>query len=578
MRLFEILFGKRGPVFTERIWFTTERKIADLVNQVRDDQDRGVHSVVVTHFKTTQMAVLEALKKGGGDVHVVTNFAEFPSNAQDMFHQGRSILVLASGALPSSSTLTLGSQNKNVKLVPVSVHLAEHYPRSDRDQQVLALVNIWPMRIEFTCYTGLDEPWLMQCGSSRIVTILHRLALDENVPLQHRWINRFIHNTQKRLAKDIPAELICDSCEDWVRINQSQTNKSVETTSHHTTSTSQTNDGKPPLLSALIDGHLDVADALWSEAAAEGPHMLESAWLGADASGRREFDESLLMNAKSVRWAIEHGADPSAIDYAGWSPLHAITNALFIPKAINAKRDPSETLSVLLEAGSDVQVKWRNGGDLRPIDQMRDSLKDFLSMAGDSTLLQQVQQLGIRKDMTRDDFQNVFVACALVAKKMLSMLEQYEVAPQGASPQKTPEKGEGREPSRDIGGWTVDFSDHARELASARLVHAEDLRYGTAFRLCRKPSPAAPSAIRLVCEVSCHECGAPVNVGMTALKSNVGGGSPQPCKNCKVQVQAYCDWSEDPDSILVAITPVTQTRSALRKMCATVKSIEPETD
>ena len=179
--------------------------------------------------------------------------------------------------------------------------------------------------------------------------------------------------------------------------------------------------------------------------------------------------------------------------------------------------------------------------------------------------------------MTRDDFRVSFVAYASVAQKMLSLLEQYEVAP-SASPQKTAEKGQGREPSRDIGGWTVDFSDHARELAGARLVHAEDLRYGTAFRICRMPSPAAPSAIRLVCEVSCHECGAPVSLGMTALRSSVGGGSPQPCKKCKVQVQAFCDWSEAPDCILVAITPATQTRSALRNMRATVISIEPETD
>ncbi len=219
MGLLEILFRKKEPEFAERIWLTTECKINDLVIQVRNGQERGVNSVVVTHFKATHRSLLEALDKGGVSFHVVTNSTQFPSNVQDVLRQRRSTLVLASDAIPSFVTRAVSSQPKNTTLAPVSVHLAEHYPCFDRDQQVLALDKVWPMRISFTCYTGLDEPWLISFGTDRIREMLSKLGMDKESVLEHPVLNRSIRTAQKRVAQQVPHEQICESCEEWVRSN-----------------------------------------------------------------------------------------------------------------------------------------------------------------------------------------------------------------------------------------------------------------------------------------------------------------------------------------------------------------------
>jgi hypothetical protein len=219
MGLMEWLFGKKGPEFTERILLTTEGKMNDLVRQVKSAQDRGVHSVVVTHFKATQMAVLDAFDKAGVNFHLITSSAGFPSNVADVLPQGKSTLVLASDAIPAFAARAAGFQHKDATLAPLSVHMAEHYPRPERDLRVLALDHAWPMRIEFIGYTGLDEPWMVAFGSERLQSIIQRLGMDKDEVLQHPWLNRSIRTAQQRVAQTVFRDQPCDSCEEWMQTN-----------------------------------------------------------------------------------------------------------------------------------------------------------------------------------------------------------------------------------------------------------------------------------------------------------------------------------------------------------------------
>lgn len=223
MKVLKMLFGAPKPEFKERIWLTTERKMNDLVIQVRNSQMRGINSVVVTHFKTTQVSLIEALDRSGVSFQVITNSTQFPSNILDVLSQKGTTLVLASDAIPSFVTRAESSQPKNTTLAPMSVHLAEHYPCFDRDQKVLALDKVWPMRIEFTCYTGLDEPLLISFGADRIREMLLKLGIDKESVLEHPFLCRSIQSAQKRVAQQVPHEQICESCEEWVRRNLQRT-------------------------------------------------------------------------------------------------------------------------------------------------------------------------------------------------------------------------------------------------------------------------------------------------------------------------------------------------------------------
>ena len=226
MGLIEMLLGKKKPEFTERIWFTTELKIADLVSQIRAGQGHSDNSVVVTHFQATQRLLLAALANGGVGCRVITNPTEFPSIVPDRLSQQKITLVLASDTISSFVTRAVSPQPKNKALAPVSVHLAEHYPGIDRDQWVLALDKLWPMRLNFTCYTGLDEPWLALLGIDRIREMLLKLGVDQESLLEPARYGRAIQtlgpairSAQKRLAQQVPHAQACESCAEWVQTN-----------------------------------------------------------------------------------------------------------------------------------------------------------------------------------------------------------------------------------------------------------------------------------------------------------------------------------------------------------------------
>jgi len=219
MGIFEMIFGKKKPQFAERIWLTTQGKTNDLLSHLRSNAVRGLNSVVVTHFQDTQQSLLENLAKSGLTCHVIKSASQFPSGMPDVFNQKGQILVLASEAIPSFVTRAISSQPKSATLSPVSVNLIEHYPLMERDQRVLDLDMVWPMRLEFMCYTSLDEPWLSSFGVDRIRNMFPKLGMNKEEVLEHPMLIQSIQVAQKKLARQVIHEQICTSCPEWVRKN-----------------------------------------------------------------------------------------------------------------------------------------------------------------------------------------------------------------------------------------------------------------------------------------------------------------------------------------------------------------------
>jgi hypothetical protein len=219
MRLLNRFFGKKTPEFTERIWLTTARKFDDLVVQVRQCQSLGGLPVAVGHFPATLQRILHAFDKSGLAVRVVSSAPQFPVELPEASTPQAAILVLSSETIPLSPLTTPRARPEVGRLAPVSVHLAEHYPFPGRDQDVLALQSVWSRPIEFTCYTGLDEPWLAPFGIERTKQLIARLGVGEETVLSHPALHGVIQAAQQRIARQVRHEQRCDSCEEWVRCN-----------------------------------------------------------------------------------------------------------------------------------------------------------------------------------------------------------------------------------------------------------------------------------------------------------------------------------------------------------------------
>jgi hypothetical protein len=129
------------------------------------------------------------------------------------------VIVFGSETLPFSVRQESGAPRKDALLPAVALHLAEHHPDPSRDNDVLNLDRVWGMELSFTCYTGLDEPWLRPFGIERVRKIMSMLGIDENTLLQSAHVTAALQSAREKLARQVHREEPCDSCEEWMRRN-----------------------------------------------------------------------------------------------------------------------------------------------------------------------------------------------------------------------------------------------------------------------------------------------------------------------------------------------------------------------
>jgi len=219
MGLLSRLFGGHRAAFEGRFWRTSERKIADLLEQVRADADAGP-CLVVHHFASTGErleAELEARRLGYRRLSrpATDELANLATRVR-----GPTVALLASDELPPGIVRGvergLGSRDHP----PCRVHLAEHFPTSARDQHVLNLEGLLPGGSRFLCYVGLDELWLGRSLGSRALELLDRMGAPDDEPLVHPMLPKAIRRVQAGIeAKQRGAERSAHSCEEWMQLN-----------------------------------------------------------------------------------------------------------------------------------------------------------------------------------------------------------------------------------------------------------------------------------------------------------------------------------------------------------------------
>jgi len=217
--LFDSLFGKKPAEFRDRVWSTETGKFRDLAAQVAKDRERDVYPLVAFHFKQTGELVAESLRAAGVEFHAADDFEDMLAGDVETWREAAPVIVFSSEVLPFSVRQESGAPRKDALLPPVALHLAEHHPDPRRDTEVLNLDRAWGMEISFTCYTGLDEPWLRPFGIERVRKMMTMLGLSENDLLESAQITSALQRVREKLAGQVHREESCDSCEEWMRRN-----------------------------------------------------------------------------------------------------------------------------------------------------------------------------------------------------------------------------------------------------------------------------------------------------------------------------------------------------------------------
>jgi hypothetical protein len=214
------LFGGE-PACEDRFWRTTELKLADLTSRIVRDADPGPR-LLVYHFEETGERLQAALE--GRQV----SFERLRQPATDALaglgtRAARSdVVLLASEELPPEVASGLG-ESRQSSGSPGRVHLAEHFPVSSRDREVLNLTGVLPAGSRFFCYAALDEPWLAPALDSRVLELLGRMGLEEDAPIEHPILAKAARRVQAAIEGKLRGPgLAARSCEEWMRANLAQ--------------------------------------------------------------------------------------------------------------------------------------------------------------------------------------------------------------------------------------------------------------------------------------------------------------------------------------------------------------------
>ncbi|HXV61236.1 MAG TPA: hypothetical protein VEK15_11120 [Vicinamibacteria bacterium] len=222
MGLLERMFGKK-PTFAERVWLTEERKLEDFEKQLETDSREGaVTSLAIYHFPITGERVRQRLDRRGLEYRELRRPGTDQLEQLPTWRGAGTIAVLASDEIPEEIKRGIHHRRRVDDQTPVRVQLVEHFPMPQRDDHVLNLAMYLPRGTTFSCYTGLDEPWVTKFLGSSTRELLERLGASDDEPLSHSMISAALRRAQEQLAKKRRSlEQPARSCEEWMERNVS---------------------------------------------------------------------------------------------------------------------------------------------------------------------------------------------------------------------------------------------------------------------------------------------------------------------------------------------------------------------
>lgn len=91
----------------------------------------------------------------------------------------------------------------------------EHYPLSQNEQALFSSLGLK----EAIVFSSLDEPFFQHFGGDRIITVMKKVGMSDDEPVEHAMITKALRNAQDKLNKKILLEQSARSQQEWLRKN-----------------------------------------------------------------------------------------------------------------------------------------------------------------------------------------------------------------------------------------------------------------------------------------------------------------------------------------------------------------------
>lgn len=101
----------------------------------------------------------------------------------------------------------------------LDVLVAERHPLRSHDDRIAEAIGRLPGRPRLTFHLSLDDSPFLEMQKERIGTLLERLGMDEDEPIQAAMVAKAIARTQARVAQRATGDQPADSAVEWLQLN-----------------------------------------------------------------------------------------------------------------------------------------------------------------------------------------------------------------------------------------------------------------------------------------------------------------------------------------------------------------------
>jgi hypothetical protein len=208
-------FGKKpsSDRVEDKIWAERLRKYDGILQDCEDLINENHLVLIVYHFDHTRdelQTLLHNRKRSYTDFKSVLDVSKWIDG-----YFSNSICMIDSERIVNSITENDPPITTDKKPYVI---VAEHYPRYERDEDVLAWTNrINPCSICF--YESMDADLLKPFGSDKIMELLERMNWDTSTFMSHSFITKSIENAQKTISEKATGDVRAASAELWFEYN-----------------------------------------------------------------------------------------------------------------------------------------------------------------------------------------------------------------------------------------------------------------------------------------------------------------------------------------------------------------------
>ncbi|WP_236621271.1 preprotein translocase subunit SecA [Rhodopirellula sallentina] len=180
----------------DRIWKTEEAKFSAISERLRElGNGEAVAILVVSHFEETHERIEDLLREYQGRV---------PAEA----------VRADRWSLPSA----IGSQVDETMFVDVIV--AERHPSLEVDEGVVKeFEDRLRCRCRVTYYVSLECPWVVEQTGDFVHTIMDKMGMKDDEPIESAMVTRRITAIQKQIAQNVVSTQRARSAQEWIDKN-----------------------------------------------------------------------------------------------------------------------------------------------------------------------------------------------------------------------------------------------------------------------------------------------------------------------------------------------------------------------